>query len=225
MGCLCVVKMVVVVVGWWWGEVFGVILQAPLHSPGTEHFPSPSLISSWRKYLPQVNTTLRPLGHPLSVPLSVSLSLSLCPGACLSVNPRINQSTNPNIHLRVSPLHTPPPLPPPPPPSAAGSSWPTSSDVVLHAPVRTPLSPLSSIPSSFCLKFNLIYISPGVTKYPHYQSWCLPALFCVAIGVIYLGRKLDRNVICHTKRMVFVTGVSFISNMTNSSSDPAKEHL
>lgn len=64
MGCLCVLKVVV-------GFVFGVILRAPLHSPGTKHFPSPSLISSWRKYLPQVNTTLRPLGHPLSLSVSV----------------------------------------------------------------------------------------------------------------------------------------------------------
>lgn len=83
--------------------MFGVILRAPLHSPGTEHFPSPSLISSWRKYLPQVNTTLRPLGHPLSLSLSC-----LCPGACLGLNPRINQSTNPKTHLPASSLHTAP---------------------------------------------------------------------------------------------------------------------
>lgn len=68
MGCFCVVEM-------GGGVVFGVILRAPLHSPGTEHFPSPSFISSWRKYLPQVNTTLRPLGHPLSLSLSLSWSL------------------------------------------------------------------------------------------------------------------------------------------------------
>lgn len=59
-------------------RVHGVILQAPLHSPGTEHFPSPSLISSQRKYLPQVNTTPRPLSHPLSAapvlePVSVKI--------------------------------------------------------------------------------------------------------------------------------------------------------
>eukprot|EP00064_Thunnus_orientalis_P014091 superscaffoldBa00002402_g14132 len=33
--------------------VYGVILRAPLHSPGTEHFPSLGLISSQRKYLLQ----------------------------------------------------------------------------------------------------------------------------------------------------------------------------
>lgn len=59
-------------------RVHGIILQAPLHSPGTEHFPSPGLISSQRKYLPQVNTTPRPLGHPLSAapvlePVSVKI--------------------------------------------------------------------------------------------------------------------------------------------------------
>lgn len=56
--------------------VFGVVLQDPLHSPGTQHFPSVGLISSQRKYLPQVNTTPRPRGHPPSPGPNPNLTLA-----------------------------------------------------------------------------------------------------------------------------------------------------
>ena len=177
-------------------------MRAPLHSPGTEHFPSLSLISSQRKYLPQVNTTLRPLGHPLCPALSCP-----CPGACLGLNPQISASTGPNTHLRVSPLHTALGLPSSPGLLTAPlAPAPTTLDVVLHAPLRKPLSlstPSSStIPSSLCLKFNLIYISPGVTKYAPYQPRCLRSVLQCHRSDLSRGRLNINN-------MSYVTGIAW----------------
>lgn len=116
-------------------DVYGVILQAPLHSPGTEHFPSLGLISSQRKYLLQVNTTPRPLSYPLCPSPLVPR-----PGACLALNPRISPpqpltpSAVPHLCKQVCRLkssdHRLAPAPAP-----------ATLDVVLHASLVKPFSP------------------------------------------------------------------------------------
>lgn len=107
------------------------------------HFAGPSALT-WNRALPhpesyQFLEEIPVAGkHDPSTPWPSALS-SLCPGACLGLNPRISSTASTNPHLQNSPLHTTPRLQPgfpttPQPPE------PTTFDVVLHAPLRKPLS-------------------------------------------------------------------------------------
>lgn len=154
------------------------------------HFAGPSALT-WNRALPlpesyQFLEEIPAAGkHDPSTPRPSALS-SLCPGACLGLNPRISSTTALTLTSKTH-LCTRPPI----------------YNHVFRQPVRPRNQPpsmlffmhhwgnlypsSSAIPSSLCLKFNLIYISPGVTKYPHYQLRCLPALFCIVTQVIYSG--------------------------------------
>lgn len=172
MVCLCVF-------GGGWGHFAGIWC----------HFSGPSALT-WNRALPLPKSYQFPEEIPAAgkhdpSTLRPSTLGSLCPGACLGLNPRISSDTSLNAHLQASPLHAAlhlclaedfrQPLGPCANHLRCCSSC--TSEETLY-----PSTPSPSIPSSLCLKFNLIYISPGVTKYPSYQLRCLELCFALSKG-------------------------------------------